>query len=131
MKSQKKHILVVDDEEEIRFLLETKFVKLGYQVSIAATAMQALQKIKSGIEFDLIISDLKMPRINGVDLFNELSNLMPHVHFLLITGQPEKDKLIKAMKKGIMNIMIKPVKHSDIIEKINQLIGSPDREKSA
>ncbi|MCB9026325.1 MAG: response regulator [Bdellovibrionaceae bacterium] len=127
MINEKKHILVVDDEEEIRFLLETKFYKLGYNVSVAATALQALQKIKAGNKFDLIICDLKMPKMNGIEFFIEIQNFHPQAQFLLITGQPEKDKLMMAMKKGVLNIMLKPVKHIDIVEKINGLIGAPER----
>ncbi len=127
MRTSRKHILVIDDEEEIRFMLETKFTKLGYQVSVAATAMQALQKLKSGTAFDLIICDLKMPKMNGVDFFSEFKSLNSQAHFLMITGQPERDKLVTAMKKGIINIMIKPVKHTDIIEKIQTLIGAPEK----
>ena len=126
-KMVKKHILIIDDEEEIRFLLETKFFKLGYQVTVAATAMQALQKINSGTEFDLIICDLKMPKMNGVDFFQELNKKPLDTQFLMITGQPERAKLINAMKSGVINIMLKPIKHSDIVEKINTMIGSPEK----
>ncbi len=48
---------------------------LWHPVSVAATALQAIQKIKSGVEYDLIVCDLKMPRMNGVEFFNELSGL--------------------------------------------------------
>ncbi|MCB0392246.1 MAG: response regulator [Bdellovibrionales bacterium] len=126
--NSKKHILVIDDEEEIRFLLETKFFKLGYQVSVAATGLQAMQKIKSGSKYDLIICDLKMPKMNGIEFYLESQKLDPNVQFLLITGQPDREKLLKAMKNGVVNIMLKPVKHSDIVEKIIQLIGNPNRE---
>lgn len=131
MKSLKKHILVVDDEEEIRFLLETKFFKLGYQVSTAATGMQAMQKVKSGTHYDLVICDLKMPRMNGVEFFLKMVEILPEAKFIMITGQPEKDKLVGAVKSGIANIMLKPVRHVDIVEKINSLIGTPDREPAA
>ncbi|MCB0357036.1 MAG: response regulator [Bdellovibrionales bacterium] len=126
--NSKKHILIVDDEEEIRFLFETKFFKLGYKVSVAATALQAIQKIKSGNNFDLIICDLKMPKMNGVEFYIESQKMLPNSQFLLITGQPERDKLLQAMKKGVVNIMLKPVRHSDIVEKINELIGNSKDE---
>lgn len=127
MLNEKKHILVVDDEEEIRYLFETKFYKLGYNVSVAATALQALQKINAGNNFDLIICDLKMPKMSGIDFFIEIQNLLPNAQFLLITGQPERSKIVLAMKKGVLNIMLKPVKHAEIVEKINGLIGAPER----
>ena len=97
---------------------------------MAATGLQALQKIKSGLKLDLIICDLKMPKMNGVEFYMEAQNLIPETQFLLITGHPEKDKLILAIKKGVLNIMLKPVRHSDIVGKINELIGSPNRELS-
>lgn len=128
MKIEKKCILVVDDEEEIRFLLETKFFKLGYQVETAATGLQASQKIRSGKSYELVICDLKMPKMDGVEFYQELIKHQPKSKFLLVTGFPEKDKLTNAVKKGIVHILIKPVKHSEIIAKIQELIGPPEKE---
>jgi len=123
MLKEKKKILVIDDEEEIRSLLETKFYKLGYNVDVAATGLQAVTKIRSGSEFDLVICDLKMPKMNGVKFFSELKSLQPKAKFLLITGHPDKNNLLGAVKNGIANILIKPVKHQEITSKVVELIG--------
>ena len=131
MVNDKKHILVIDDEEEIRFLFETKFYKMGYRVSTAATGLQAVQKLRSGTFFDLIICDLKMPKMTGIDFYNEMVQLSPTSKFLLITGFPDRQKLVGAMKNGIVNIMLKPVKHSEIVQKIQELIGGPNKEEAA
>ena len=64
--SHKASILLVEDEESIRFMLQTKLMKEGYNVTTAANGLHGLQVLRSGKEFDLIICDLKMPGKDGI-----------------------------------------------------------------
>ncbi len=114
------HILVIDDEEGIRYILESKLYQNGYIVTVAATGLHATQKIKSGKNFDLIICDLKMPGISGLDLFKQVKELAPDTPFILITGHPEKDKIMEALKLGVKEVMLKPFKHLEMMEKIKR-----------
>lgn len=115
-------ILIVDDEEEIRFLLETKFSRAGYEVTVAADAKEALKGLLKGDRYDLIVCDLRMPEMSGIELYMQLERTAPGTQFLLITGYPEKDQLTAAMQKGIVHIMLKPVKHSEILEKVKNML---------
>ena len=101
---------------------------MGYSVDVAATGLQALTKVKSSSPFSLVVCDLKMPRMDGVEFYSQLTALSPETQFLMITGYPEKEKLLNAMKNGIVHIMLKPVKHSEIVEKVTELIGAAKEE---
>ena len=122
--SGKKNILVIDDEEGIRTMLETRLYKCGYMVDTAGNGLHAMQKLRSGNHYDLIICDLKMPGMSGADLFKEIKNMKhKEVPFLLITGYPEKDKLTGALRSGIKDIMLKPLRFNNLMEKVEILIG--------
>lgn len=122
--ASKGHILIIDDEEGIRFMLETKLYKDGYRVSVAGNGLHALQKLRSGGKFDLIICDLKMPGMSGLDLFNQLKMLgIDNIPFLMVTGFPEKKKIVEAVRKGVDAVMLKPMKHVELIAKIESLMA--------
>lgn len=130
---EKPHILVVDDEEGIRYMLETKLSSAGYRVTVAATALHAIQKIRSGKVVDLIICDLKMPGQAGTELFKAAKDLAPDVPFILITGYPEKGKIMDALRSGIKDVMLKPVRHSELLAKVIAYVGEGivEAEKAA
>lgn len=120
----KGHILVVDDEEGIRYLMETKLNKEGYQVTVAANGLHALQKVRSGQKFDLVLSDLKMVGMSGLDFYTELRKVTGNrIPFIIMTGFPEKGKIVQAIKHGVNDVMLKPVKHLDLMQKINELVA--------
>lgn len=114
-----KHILVVDDEEGIRLMLEKKLVRAGYKVSVVPSATHALKKISSQ-NFDLIISDLKMPRMSGAEFHQNLISQGHEIPFILLTGFPEDTESIASIS-GVSTVLLKPVRHNELIEQIRQL----------
>lgn len=120
---RKKHILVVDDEEGIRVMLETRLGQEGYTVSSAASGKHALQKLRANKDIDLIICDLKMAGMSGTELYQQVNAEFPNVPFFLITGFPEKKLIMEAVKTGVKALLIKPVKHAHLLEKIKTYIG--------
>src|ERR1700758_4805235 len=93
------HILVVDDERSICELLEITFRKEGHRVEVAYNAESAKRKLESQI-FDIVISDVKMPGENGVDLLKFTKEIAPECFFLLVTGVPTLDTAIAAINAG-------------------------------
>src|SRR5438477_7758956 len=89
------HILVVDDERSICELLEITFRKEGHRVEIANNVEAAKRKLESQI-FDIIISDVRMPGENGLDLLKFTKEIAPGSFFLLVTGVPTLDTAIAA-----------------------------------
>jgi len=121
----KGHILIVDDEDAIRFMLENQLFKEGYKVSIAANGLHAMNKIKSAQKFDLIVCDLKMPGMSGLEFFAEVRKLGINTPFLLITGYLNKKKILEAVQMGVSGVMLKPLNTTEFIAKISMLMSQP------
>ncbi|MCM2281436.1 MAG: response regulator [Bdellovibrionaceae bacterium] len=127
-----KHILIVDDDDGIRLMLETKLAKLGYKASVAANGLHALQKMRAlqpgQDKYDLMICDLKMPGMSGLDLIKTLRSEGPcqGIPILLITGYPEKQKIMEVVRTGIHRVLLKPFKQSQILSLIDEILKSPD-----
>lgn len=114
-------VLVIDDEEEIRNVLERRLFGEGYDVEVAANGKHALQKIESGKNYHLIICDLKMPLLNGTDFIGALRAIDKETPVIVMTGYPERNWLTEAKKDGISAIFLKPFKHQELMSKIKEL----------
>jgi two-component system response regulator PilR (NtrC family) len=99
-------ILIVDDERSIRELLEIFMKKEGFAVSTAASAEQGLAQLKAA-EFDLIISDIKMPDMTGIDFLRELRNTGFSGQFILLTAFASAETAIQALKMGAFDYILK------------------------
>ena len=128
--SHKASILLVEDEESIRFMLQTKLMKEGYNVTTAANGLHGLQVLRSGKEFDLIICDLKMPGKDGIELFLEMQGLELDTPLVLLTGFPEKNKVMNAIKNGVRDVLLKPIPHQELMSKIEGYIAELEEDVS-
>jgi CheY-like chemotaxis protein len=88
MESKKKRILVVEDQASILMLLIDLLGNFGYNVDSATNGAEALEKIKRGGKdrYDMVLSDVKMPVMNGVELYNQLGELNVKIKFAFMTG---------------------------------------------
>src|SRR4030088_1980730 len=100
------HILVVDDEKSIGELLEITFRKEGHRVEVVHSVEAAKRKLESQI-FDIIISDVRMPGENGVELLKFAKETSPGSFFLLMTALPALDTAIAALNSGADRYVIK------------------------
>jgi two-component system response regulator PilR (NtrC family) len=100
------HILVVDDERSICELLEITFRKDGHRVEVVTNGEAARRRLVSGI-FDIVISDIRLPDLSGVDLLAYAREVSPSSVFLLITGVPTIETAIAAVNSGAHRYVIK------------------------
>lgn len=114
----KQRILVVDDEESIREFLEIMLKKEGYEVSTAEDGAVALETIKKK-SFDLVISDLQMPNMTGIDLLKQIRDVAPATVFMMITAFGTTETAVEAMKMGAYDYITKPFK----IDEVRIIIG--------
>jgi len=99
-------ILIVDDERSIRELLEIVLKKEGFQVTSASSAEEALVQVK-GSDFDLIVSDIKMPDMTGIDLLREVRGNGFNGQFILLTAFASAETAIQALKMGAFDYIQK------------------------
>jgi len=111
-------LLIVDDEENLRTSLFQAFRMEGYEVTGAADAQEALALIQ-GSNFDVLLSDLMMPGLDGLALLEKARVLMPEAVIILMTGQATVESAIRALKGGAYDYILKPFK----LEEIFHVVG--------
>lgn len=117
----KARILVIDDEEVIRSLFKETLKEQGHVVITAANGAEGIQQVRQQ-EFDLVFLDLKLPDMEGPEVFREIKKIKPSLLVTIITGYPESEMMERAMKEGPMGVMSKPFGYSDIIGAVNSFL---------
>ena len=126
-------ILVVDDEPDMVTTLQDLLTNDGHRVDVAYDGTEALN-ILGNREYEILLTDLSMPELDGVDLLRQTKQRYPDLQVIIITGYGTIDSAVKAMKSGAFNYLIKPVEPQEIlanIARIKRLLSSKeDREAS-
>jgi len=122
-KNQDKHnLLVVDDEAVIREGMRRILASQGYHVETSASGRTAIEKIQEQ-DFDVVITDLKMPGMDGIEVLKTIRILQPEVPVIIITGYSTVDTAVEAMKNGAFDYIAKPFTSDLIIEKVQKAIN--------
>ncbi len=104
---------MVDDEANLRKVLAAMLRKDGYEVTAAQDGEQALAEFeKNGA--DVVITDLVMPKLGGMDLLNRVKGLRPDIPVIIITAHGTVDSAVEAIKAGAFDYITKPFEHSEI-----------------
>ncbi len=122
----KANILVVDDEEVVRSLFKETLEESGHKVITAKTASEGLELVKQQ-DFDLVFLDLRMPGMDGTELFRQIKTIKPRLPVTIITGYPDSDMMARAMAHGPFGVMNKPFGESDIVTAVSNFLGITQR----
>lgn len=109
----KSRILVVDDERSMREMLSILLEREGYEAVEARNGQEALQLFEASL-FDLVISDIQMPGINGIELLSRIKQLSPDVPVLMITAFATAEQAVDAIKLGAFHYFTKPFNNDEI-----------------
>ena len=101
------NILVVDDEKDLAGLLKSILMLKGYNVEIAQSGQEAIEKVEK-TAFDLCLLDIRLPDMNGVELFLKIKNILPCAQVIMITGFAVEDLIEEALKEGAYACIHKP-----------------------
>ncbi|MBN1932074.1 MAG: response regulator [Desulfobacterales bacterium] len=118
---QKKSILVVDDEKNIRLTLSRCLEPLGLVVETAINGEEALQKLEEN-EFGLLLLDLKMPGMDGMEVLHQVRQKWPQIIVIIITAHGTIDSAVEAMKLGAVDFIQKPFSPKEIREIVTQAL---------
>ena len=102
-------LLIVDDQESIRHALSKILTKEGYEVLLAGEGEEALETLRKK-KVNVMLSDLKMPKMDGVQLLKASKLIKPEVEVILITAHGTIEKAVGAMKDGAYDFVTKPFK---------------------
>jgi len=116
------HILVVDDESVIREGVRRILERSGYQVTLAIHGQQALEHLQKEA-FDLVISDLKMPGMSGLDVLRLISRLQADIPVLIITGYATAEMASDAVACGAFDFLSKPFTPDQILSLVHRAIN--------
>jgi two-component system response regulator PilR (NtrC family) len=114
-------ILIVDDEKPIRDSLKIVLIDEGYSAETAGDGEEALERIKNE-SFDIVITDIKMPKLDGIQLLESASSISPETFFIIMTAYASVKTAIDALRQGAFDYLIKPVEFDDVIIRIKRLI---------
>jgi two-component system NtrC family response regulator len=107
-------ILVVDDESNYLTVMQALLGEAGYEVLTAPSAVEAL-KIAASSDLDLVLTDMKMPKMSGIELLDELNRLYPNLPVIIMTAYGTVERAVTAMKKGAFDYILKPFKNEEIL----------------
>jgi two-component system, OmpR family, phosphate regulon response regulator OmpR len=114
------HLLVVDDDERIRGLLQKFLMRHGFLVTIARSAGQA-RRLLAGLDFDLVVLDVMMPGEDGIELTRELRGRLS-VPILLLTARGETASRIEGFEAGADDYLVKPFEPKELLLRINAIL---------
>jgi DNA-binding NtrC family response regulator len=122
MSTKKQKVLLVEDETIVRESLRDWLVEDGYDVECVDSGEDALKRIKQE-EFGVIVLDLRLPGIDGLQVFEQAKELKPETKGVIITAYPSKETLDKARQLGLVDYLVKPFKISDLEKLIGAALG--------
>lgn len=119
-----KTIMLVDDSATILLSMSTILTKAGYGVEKAASAEEGMTKFKGGLKPDLLITDLNMPGMNGIEFIKEVRKLPTHkfMPILFLTTESQQSKRDEAKAAGASGWLVKPVNADQLIGTIKLIV---------
>lgn len=126
---QKIKILIVDDESDALSLMEDLFRKNGYETFIAEHGLEALQILENNNDIEIIVSDLVMPEMDGLELLQEVRRVFPHLKFIITTAHGTVETAVEAIKSGADDYILKPIYIDELLHKCLQLVRMTRSEK--
>ena len=111
---EKQRILVIDDDDNLRDGLVSLLDSRGYHTTEAASAEVALKLLETQV-FDLILTDYKMQKMDGLHLLQTIKKLLPSSRVIMMTGFGSIEHAVEVMQSGASNYLTKPVKSAKII----------------
>jgi len=113
-------VLLVDDQEQFVQLMTERLTMLrDYDVTSSSSGEEALEKVK-GYNFDVVILDMLMPGIDGIETLREIKSMKPLTEVIVLTGHAAVDTAIAGMKQGAFDYLEKPCETEDLVSKIDK-----------
>ncbi|MBW1739850.1 MAG: response regulator [Deltaproteobacteria bacterium] len=115
----KQRILIVDDEQEFAESLSERLTIRGYEVATSLNGQDALEKVK-GYNFDVVILDVLMPGMDGVEVLREIKKIKPLTEVIMLTGNASVESAVEGMKLGAYDYLMKPCDTEELLSKVNK-----------
>ncbi|MCF8719455.1 response regulator [Nitrospina gracilis] len=127
-------ILIIEDDPDIREVLRIQLEQANYKVIDAENGEEGIDLMKKGsnlLQVGLIITDIRMPKINGVETIEYIKANAPSIPIMVITGYPDTDLAVDLLQKGVKDFLAKPVGKEILLNKVAKILSSPQEFKYA
>jgi DNA-binding NtrC family response regulator len=119
---KKYHILIVDDEESITFLLQTEFEEFPeYDVDVALNGSEAINRIQSKL-YDVVLLDIKMPRVSGLEVLNFIKEHSPTTQAIMLTNVVDLKTAVETVKMGAYDFVSKPYDRDQLLATVRRAL---------
>jgi len=115
-------IILADDDASLRRVVQFKLQKQGYEVTTAADGLEALEKLKDA-RFDLLLSDIRMPKLDGLELLEKAREAQPDLKVILITAHATVAQAVQAVKAGAFDYITKPFEDDDLFFAVEKALA--------
>jgi DNA-binding response OmpR family regulator len=115
-------VLIVEQEGYTRTLVSTVARALGIEHIVTATGAKAALKVAEEAKITLVVCDLHLPEMSGLELLAELRRKAPHVQFLLISSQSDPEHIQEAVNSGVSAILVRPFSRAQVEAKLRYLV---------
>ena len=120
-------IIVVDDEQDVRDVIRLQLETKGFNILEATNGQEAIDLLRSGdnmVNVGLILCDIRMPKVNGVECIDFLRREAPGVPVVVVTGYPDSDLATSLLKKGVKYYLVKPVEKEKLLAIVDQIVAA-------
>lgn len=117
-------IMVIDDENIVGKMIQSSFEQDGYIVEPFINPAKALARLKEE-EFHMVITDLKMKDIDGMEVLNTIKKERPQIKVIMITAFASMDTAVEAFRKSVDDFFAKPIKIADLKTTVKRLLSTP------
>lgn len=115
-------LLYVDDEPDLRDLVECQLSLEGYDVTTANDGVNAIEILRKN-SFDVVLLDVRMPRMNGIEVLQELHKLNLHPRTIMLTGDSDTAVLARCARFGVNDYLTKPYNFHDLVSSIDKAMA--------
>ncbi len=116
-------VLLIDDEAELVYTLAERLVIRGIEAAAVTEGEAALEILKQK-QFDVVLLDVKMPGISGIDLMKEIKKVQPAVKIILLTGRGSQEESTEGLREGAFDYLLKPVQINVLIDKMQKAVDA-------
>ena len=120
-------ILIIEDDLDIRDILKHQLEQGGHQVIEAKDGQEGIDLMKKGsnlLQIGLIITDIRMPKVNGVEAIDYIKTNAPSIPIMVVTGYPDARLAVDLLQKGVKDFLVKPVEKDTLLSKVSAVLSS-------
>jgi putative two-component system response regulator len=122
-KSKNAKLIIVDDEERVRKIIAVQLEREGYEVRVCTNGREVFNILGSGKSFDVLITDIRMPDIDGHQVLSYAIENIPDMPVIMLTGVVDIETAVGVMKAGAFDYLIKPIQREDLLKTVDKALA--------